>query len=80
MSAIKKSNVTLKEAVNFFDYAIIIALARVNGDTMYESYGYDYGLKELLQISLSLPVLIYLTVEALRNSGGFKTTLLCFTV
>ena len=51
MSAIKKSNVTLKEAVNFFDYAIIIALARVNGDTMYESYGYDYGLKELLQIS-----------------------------
>ena len=45
LSAIKESNVTLKEAVNYFDYAIIIAVTRVNGDTMYESYGYVYGLK-----------------------------------
>ena len=51
LSGIKKIKVTLKEAVNCFDYAIFIALASVNGDTMYESYGNGYGLKILLQIS-----------------------------
>jgi len=66
LSAIKKSNVTLKVAVNCLDYAIIIAMARVNGDTKYESYRNGYGLKK--------PVADLLKYSGfdISNGGGFE--------
>ena len=66
LSAIKKSNVTLKVAVNCLDYAIIIAMARVNGDTMYESCRNGYRLKK--------PVADLLKYSGfdISNGGGFE--------
>jgi hypothetical protein len=38
MSAIKKSIVRVKAAINCLAYALIIAMARLNGDPKYQSY------------------------------------------
>ena len=44
MSAIKKSIVTVKASLNCLAYALIIAMARVNGDPKYQSYRDGKGL------------------------------------
>jgi len=49
MSAIKKSIVTVKAAINCLAYALIIAMARVNGDPKYQSYRDGYGLKKIVE-------------------------------
>ena len=46
MSGIKKSVVTVKAAVNSLGYALIIAMAPLNGDTRYASYRDGKGLKK----------------------------------
>jgi hypothetical protein len=55
MSAIKRSIVVVKEAVNCLAYALIIAMARLNGDPKYQSYRNSRGMKkpveELLKAS-----------------------------
>ena len=51
LSVIKKSIVTVKPAVNCLTNALIIPMARVNGDPMYKSYRDYYGLKKVLEIS-----------------------------
>ena len=66
MSAMKKSIVSVKAAMYCLAYALIIAMARVNGDSKYQSYRISKGLKK--------PVENVLKVSGvnLRNSGGFK--------
>jgi len=53
MSAIKKSIVTVKASLNCLAYALITAMARVNGDPKFQLYSYrlNKGLKNLLKIS-----------------------------
>ena len=46
MSATKKSTAAVKAAIKCLVYALIIAMARLNGDRKYPSYSYGYGLKE----------------------------------
>ena len=48
MTAIKKSIVTVKAALNCLADALIIALPRVNGDTKYQFYRHIKGLKKNL--------------------------------
>jgi len=66
LSAIKKSIVTVKAAFLCLAHALIIAMAKVNGDSMYESYRDGKGLKK--------PVEKILNVSGvdLSNGGGFK--------
>jgi len=58
MCAIKKSIVIVMSVDNCLAYEIIIAMARVNGDTKHQLYRDRNGLKKLLKISWMLPVLI----------------------
>ena len=55
MSAIKKSIVRVKAAVNCLAYALLIAMTRINGDPKYKSYNKVYELnkpvEELLDFS-----------------------------
>jgi len=81
MSAIKKSIVTVKAALNCFAYALIIAMARVNGDPMYQSYRDGEGLKKSVEDHLK-PSGVDLSNG---RFGSFKTTfrttkLLCLMV
>jgi hypothetical protein len=46
MSAIKKSIVSVKAAINSLAYVLIIAIARLNGDPKYQPYRHGYGLKK----------------------------------
>ena len=46
MRAIKNSIVTVKSALNCLAYALIIAMASVNGDPKYQSYRDGKGLKK----------------------------------
>jgi hypothetical protein len=46
MSAIKKSIVTVKAAINCLAHALIIAIARVNGDPKYPYYRDGRGMKK----------------------------------
>ena len=65
MSAIKRSIVVVKAAVNCLAYALIIAMARLNGDPKYQSYRHGCGLKK--------PVddLLKASGVNLSNGGGF---------
>jgi hypothetical protein len=57
MSAIKKSIVVVKAAVLCLAHALIIAMARVNGDPKYSVYRHGKGMKE--------------PVEELLKASGF---------
>jgi len=46
ISAIKKIIVTVKADLNCLAYALLIAVARVNGDSKYQLYGHIKGLKK----------------------------------
>ena len=65
MSAIKRSIVAVKVVINYFAYAFIIAIARVNGDPKYQSYRHGKGTKQ--------PVREFLKASGVNssNSGGF---------
>jgi hypothetical protein len=65
-SAIKRSVVVVKAAVLCLAHALIIAMARVNGDLMYASYRHGYGSKEPVQDLLNAPGV------DLSNGGGFR--------
>jgi len=66
MSVIKRSIVRVKALLNCLAYALIIAMAQVNGDPKYQSYGNGYGFK--------IPVEDLLTASGvdLPNGGGFE--------
>jgi len=66
LSAIKKSIDKLKEGFLCLAHALIIAMARVNGDLKYKSYKDGKSLKQTVQDLLSVSD-VYLT-----NGGGFK--------
>jgi len=66
MNAIKKSIVTVKAAPNCLAYALIIAMARVNGDPNYKSYSNGRGLKKPFEDLLKASG-VYLS-----NGGGFE--------
>ena len=65
-NAIKMSIVSVKAGINSLAYALIIGMARLNGDLMYQSYRHGYGLKK--------PVYDLLKVSGvdLSNGGGFR--------
>jgi len=66
MSAIKKSIVTVKAAVNCLAYAIIIAMTCVNGDPKYQSYRHGYVLEKPVEYLLKA------SGVNLSNGGGFE--------
>jgi len=66
MSAIKKSIVTVKAALNCLAYALIIAMARVNGDPKYQSYRHGSGLKKPVEDLLKA------SGVDLSNGGSFE--------
>jgi len=66
MSAIKKSIVTVKAALNCLAYALIIAMARVTGDPTYQSYKDGKGLKKPVEDLLKA------SGADLSNGGGFE--------
>jgi len=63
MSAIKKSIVTVKAALNCLAYALIISMTHINDDPINQSYRHGYGFKKPVE-------------EHLKASGfgSFKTT------
>ena len=65
MSAIKKSIVFVKAAMYCMAYALIIAMASVNGDPKYPTYRDGRGLKKPVEDLLNAPGF------NLRNAGGF---------
>ena len=65
ISAIKKSIVTVKSAINCLAYALIIAMARLNGGPNYQSYRHGYGLKNPVEDLLKA------SGVNLSNGGGF---------
>jgi hypothetical protein len=84
LSAIKKSIVVVKAAFLCLAHALIISMARVNGDPKYKSYRDGYAMKEPVEELLRLPVLIYPMAEVLKNLNNFRSTfrttkLLCLT-
>ena len=66
MSAIKNSIVTLKAAMYCLVHALIIAMAKVNGDPKYPLYRDGKGLKKHVEDLLKA------CRFNLRNAGGFK--------
>jgi len=66
LSAIKKSIVTVKTAFLCLAHALIIAMAKVNGDSKFKSYSNGYGLKEPVEELLNA------SGVDLSNGGGFK--------
>jgi len=65
MSAIKKSIVSVKAAINCLAHALIIAIARVNCDPKYKSYRNGRGMKQPVEDLLKA------SGVNLRNAGGF---------
>jgi hypothetical protein len=74
MSAIKGSIVRMKAAIKCLAYALVIAMARVNGNRKYQLHRHGTGLRYLLNISWRFPVLIYLKAEDFKNFDSFKST------
>jgi len=74
MSVIKGSIVRMKAAIKCLAYALVIAMARVNGNRKYQIHRHGTGLRYLLNISWRFPVLIYLKAEAFKNFDSFKST------
>ena len=66
MSAVKKSIVVVKTAFYCLALAIIIAIARVNGDPMYKSYRNGRGMKQHVEDLLNN------SGVDLCNDGSFK--------
>ena len=66
LSAIKKSIVTLKAAFLCLAHALIIDMAKVNGDSKYDSYRHGKGLKKPVE------KLLKASGVDLSNGGGFK--------
>ena len=66
MSAIKKSILVVKAKFLCLAHALIIAMARVNGNRKYASYGDGYGLKQPVQD------LLRATGFDLTNGGGLN--------
>ena len=66
MSAIKKSIVCVKATVICLAYALLIAMARLNGDSKYQSYRHGYGLKKPVDF------LVKASGVYLSNGGGFN--------
>ena len=66
MRAIKNSIVTVKSALNCLAYALIIAMASVNGDPKYQSYRDGKGLKKPVEDLLKA------SGVDLSNGGGFE--------
>ena len=66
MSAIKKSIVSVKAAINCLAYALTIAIARLNCDPKYQSYRHGYGLKKRVDDLLKA------SGVDLSNGGGFR--------
>jgi len=66
MSTIKWSNVVVKTAFRSLAQALIIAMAKVNGDPNYKSYRNGRGYIKPVQHLLSA------SGVDLRNGGGFK--------
>jgi len=66
LNVIKKSIVTVKAALNCLAYALIIAMARVNGDPKYQSNRDGRGLKKPAEDLLKAPGV------DLSNGGGFE--------
>ena len=58
MSAIKKSVVVLKAGILCLAQALIIAMARENGDPRYASYRHGYGWEQQLEDFLEASGLI----------------------
>ena len=69
MSAIKKSIVTVKALLNCLAYALIIAMARVNGEPKYQLYRHGKGLKKPVEDLLKA------SGVDLSNGGGFEELL-----
>ena len=65
-SAIKRSIVTVKAALNCLAYALVIAMARVNGDPKYQSSRHGKGLNKPVEGLLKASGL------DLSNGGGFE--------
>jgi len=66
LSAIKKSIVTVKTTFLCLAHALIIAMAKVNDDSKYDSYKHRKGLKEPVE------KLLKASGVDLSNGGGFK--------
>ena len=66
LSAIKTSIVTVKAVFLCLAHALIIAMAKVNGDSKFKSYRNGYGLKEPVEELLNA------SGVDLSNGGGFK--------
>ena len=65
MRALKKSIVVVKAAFMCLAHAFIIAIARLNGDSMCKSYRNDYGFKKPVEDLFSV------SGVNLRNAGGY---------
>jgi hypothetical protein len=66
LSTIKKSIVVIQAAFLCLAHALIIAMAKVNGDPKYKSYRNCYRMKQPVQNLLSA------SGVDLTNGGGFK--------
>ena len=66
MSATKKSIVVVKAALYCLTHALIIAMARINGDPKYKSYRNGYGLKKPFENLLNA------SNVKLRNARGIE--------
>jgi hypothetical protein len=64
MNAIKKSIVTVTAVINCLAHALVIAIARVNGDPKYKSYRNGRGMKQPVEDLLKA------SGFNLRNAGG----------
>ena len=66
LSAIKKSVVFVKAALNCLAYALINAMARINGDPKHKTYRDGYSLKKPVEGLLKASRI------NLSNGGGFE--------
>ena len=58
MSSIKSSFVRVNATPNYMAYSVMIEMARVNGDQMYQTCKNGRVMRKLLKFSIRLPVFI----------------------
>jgi len=85
LSAIKKSIVTVKAAFLCLAHALIIAMAKVNGDSNFKLYSNGRCLKERVEELLKASGVDLSNGGGLKNFNSFRSTfritkLLCLTV
>jgi len=85
LSAIKRSVVVVKAAFLCLAHALIIAMAKVNGDSKYESYRQGWCLKEPVEELLNASGVYLSNGGGLKNFNSFNSTfrttkLLCLMV